>query len=232
MNKSILIVDDNVDLADGLMLVLEDSYSADVAYNAEEALEKMKLKHYDWVLSDVKMPGMNGVELKKNITENTTSSVMLMSGYRVEQLAEEVTGMGPAMIKRGKPSTVELRQLLQTTLAHGVLLVEKEKFSEIDQLKREMIDSGWCVQLFTAHGNEMFGHAENKKIRFIDQGGTVVDSLVRCLQENICDQSPIVIFVDTSKYQVNDDDPFKAHDVSGCLFKPFYFDKVFEVLAN
>ncbi len=68
--NSILIVDDHKLIRDGLRLYFEDSELvavADEASNGKQALEIMKDNHYDLVLTDVRMPVMDGVELTRNI---------------------------------------------------------------------------------------------------------------------------------------------------------------------
>ena len=62
--SSILVVDDNKDLAHGVALILSD-LCADVrvAHSAEDALEAIGARPADLVLSDVRMPGMDGLAL-------------------------------------------------------------------------------------------------------------------------------------------------------------------------
>ncbi len=60
----VLIVDDEVDLADLVAESFElEGFSTDKTFSAEEALEKCRAQHYDVVLSDQHMTGMNGNEL-------------------------------------------------------------------------------------------------------------------------------------------------------------------------
>lgn len=66
----ILIIDDEPDLCEGLKLNLEiEGYEADVAYSAEEALEK-NLPSYDLILLDVMMGKMSGFEMARILKRN------------------------------------------------------------------------------------------------------------------------------------------------------------------
>lgn len=60
----ILVVDDEAHLAAGISENLEaDGYTADVAHDGAEGLEKIRANNYDLVLLDVMMPNLNGLEV-------------------------------------------------------------------------------------------------------------------------------------------------------------------------
>jgi CheY-like chemotaxis protein len=60
----IVVVDDEKRIADTLALILDsEGYSAEAAYEGASALEICRQKVPDLILSDVVMPGMNGIEL-------------------------------------------------------------------------------------------------------------------------------------------------------------------------
>ena len=93
--SNILLVDDN---RDGLLvrrLLLEElGYSVRVARNGEEGLTSFQADNFDVVVTDYKMPRMNGVELIQQIRKiNPNARVILLSGF-VEPLGltEENTG--------------------------------------------------------------------------------------------------------------------------------------------
>lgn len=59
----ILVVDDSEAIRDLLSFVLKDVGGVDTAQNGLEALEKTAESHYDVIISDIKMPVMDGMEL-------------------------------------------------------------------------------------------------------------------------------------------------------------------------
>jgi PAS domain S-box-containing protein len=66
--RHILVVDDEPQILDLLVEVLEDSgHRVDTAANGEEARRKVMVNPYDLVISDVRMPQMNGMDLYRNI---------------------------------------------------------------------------------------------------------------------------------------------------------------------
>jgi two-component system, NtrC family, response regulator AtoC len=64
MNKSILVVDDDEVMRTFIATILrEDGYSVDTAPDGKTGLNKIRNRDFDLVMTDLKMPDMNGVEL-------------------------------------------------------------------------------------------------------------------------------------------------------------------------
>ena len=69
--KNILVVDDEIEMRIALETTLKrEGHSITVAENGKQALEKFNADSFDLVLTDVKMPKMNGVELLKALKKN------------------------------------------------------------------------------------------------------------------------------------------------------------------
>lgn len=87
----ILIVDDDHRMARTLMDILNvKGYQADAVFSGEEALRKVKAISYDCVLSDIKMPEIDGVELFREIkAEQPDLPVVLMTAYAGDKLVKE-----------------------------------------------------------------------------------------------------------------------------------------------
>jgi len=72
MKATILLVEDDRRYASRIAKNLSlDGYDVLTAYSGEEALDLFDKEAVDLVLSDIKMPGMNGIDLLKKITERT-----------------------------------------------------------------------------------------------------------------------------------------------------------------
>lgn len=76
---TILVVDDQHLIADTTMAVLNMSgFCAERAYNGESALETALKLRPDYLLSDVVMPGMNGVDLAISVRKELPRTVIIL----------------------------------------------------------------------------------------------------------------------------------------------------------
>lgn len=94
--KHLLIVDDQP----GIRLLLEEIFKPTgimtaLASNGKEALEIVQKQNPDCVLLDMKMPGMNGVEVLREIrTISPEAIVMMMTAYSEIELLNDADKLG------------------------------------------------------------------------------------------------------------------------------------------
>jgi len=96
MTGRILIVDDDDALRESLQLVLSaEGFQVVAAANGAEALAQLEIAPADAVLCDLRMPGMDGLELLPQIGRRQPgATVILMSAYGSEELAIEAMRRG------------------------------------------------------------------------------------------------------------------------------------------
>lgn len=88
MGKKILVIDDEELVTKSLLRLLKNGgYDAVVAQNGAEAVEKIKDEDFDLIISDVRMPGLDGIEVIQNIrvflkkAGKKTIPEILITGY-------------------------------------------------------------------------------------------------------------------------------------------------------
>lgn len=98
-DKKVLIVDDQ----NGIRVLLVEVFSSEgyntfQASNGKLALEIVKKETPDLVLLDMKIPGMDGLEILKNIKAmNPAIKVIMMTAYGELDMIKEATDLGALM---------------------------------------------------------------------------------------------------------------------------------------
>ena len=102
--QSVLIVDDEESMRHLLSLILRDrGYEVRAVSSGEDALKELRARDYDLVLSDVRMPGMDGLALlREALRLQPELTFIVMSAYGSHDTAVEAMKAG-AYDYIGKP---------------------------------------------------------------------------------------------------------------------------------
>ena len=96
MSARVLIADDEKNIRDSLKIVLdEENYETEVASNGEEALNKIENEKYDIVITDIKMPKIDGMELLQKASKISPDTFfIIMTAYASVNTAIEALRQG------------------------------------------------------------------------------------------------------------------------------------------
>ena len=91
MSRRILVVDDEVGIRESLKVILEkEGYEVDTASNGEDAFKIIRLGGIDLLITDIRMAGMDGLELLKLCKSvSPHSEVIMITGYAAVDTAVE-----------------------------------------------------------------------------------------------------------------------------------------------
>src|SRR3989304_2889251 len=83
MTDTILLIDDEEMILDSLSAILfKDGYQVDCAKSGDEALEILRQKQYDLIITDIRMPGINGLEMVEHLkTFKPNQKILVITGY-------------------------------------------------------------------------------------------------------------------------------------------------------
>lgn len=114
----VLIVDDEPAVSEGLSLMVnweEHGFvTLDSAENGEEALEILKKTRYNLLITDIRMPVMNGLELIREVRSLMPSiPIVILSGYDEFNYAKKAIEYGAKAYLLKPVNRMELSQLLQ-----------------------------------------------------------------------------------------------------------------------
>jgi DNA-binding NtrC family response regulator len=128
----ILIVDDELVVRDSLQKWFDsEGYDAGAVSSGREALFAVQQKQYDLALLDIKMPGMDGMELQKKLREvDSDLTVVIMTGYASVETAVEALKMGAYDYITKPIDPDELVHLVSNALGHKRYKRELERLRD------------------------------------------------------------------------------------------------------
>ena len=93
MKKKILIIEDEEDLVKGLKInLVDEGYEVDYAFKGKEGLGKALLEKPDLILLDIMLPGIDGLEICKELRRNKVDIPILMLTAKGEEI-DKVIGL-------------------------------------------------------------------------------------------------------------------------------------------
>jgi len=137
MKKKILIVDDEKNIRMTLEKALKKSdYIVDMAINGEEAIKKIKNNKYPVILLDMKLPGMNGMEVLEKINEmDYKTKVIIITGYGSIESAVKTMKLGAIDYLR-KPFNPEKIRKIVTEVFQRYEIETKKDIDEIEDFDK------------------------------------------------------------------------------------------------
>ena len=145
----IMIVDDDKNTRDGLKRVLGQDYEVVLAENGDSALKLLNEQHIDVILSDVRMPGMDGMTLLQKAVHHTPPPICIMfTAYGSVEIAVDAMKNG-AYDFLMKPVNLEhLELLIKRALHSQAVEIENSK------LKAEL-DDRYGIENILGHSRPM-----------------------------------------------------------------------------
>ena len=141
MNERILVVDDDEGVREAIKMTLEyEGYECLFARSGQEGLDLIAGDSPDLVLLDVKMPGMDGLEVLRRMRENgDTAPVIVISGHGTISTAVEATKQGAfAFLEKGFEGDV-LKLNIRNALEQRRLKTEVSSYRELAEVRHEMV---------------------------------------------------------------------------------------------
>jgi len=190
--EKILLVDDNLSTIDALsQIIREKGYTEITAESAEEALEKLHSDSIDLIITDMKLPGMNGLELLKKVKEiDDVLPTIIVTAFGSVEKAVKAVKLG-AFDFITKPITIdEIEIKIEKALRSGKLVKQNKELS----LENEYLRSEFASDFSEIIGNskaiiEIFNQIEkvanvNSPVLIWGESGTGKELVARTLHYN------------------------------------------------
>ena len=143
----ILIVDDEPDTCANLADILSDlGYQVDTAYDGFAALELVAKNSYDIALLDLRMPGMDGLELYRRIRQISAETVaIVVTAYASSDTAKSVLATGAWKIVPKPVNIGNLLNLVAQALDTPLVLVVDDDHDLCENLWELLHERGYRV---------------------------------------------------------------------------------------
>ncbi len=122
--KRILVVDDEQSMRYTLQIMLEkEGFEIDSADNGVEALDKFKREKYDLVLTDLKMPELDGIGLVEALTSCSDIPIIIMTAYASKDEAIKAMNLGASFFIEKPFKKPELMNFINRSIKMEELII-------------------------------------------------------------------------------------------------------------
>jgi len=181
VQPSILVVDDEGGIRNSLEDILrEEGWDAASAASGEECLESVSRKHFDLVLLDVWLPGMDGLAVLEQLKQRDPAPLVIMiSGHGTIETAVKATKLG-AFDFVEKPLSVE-RIVLLVRHALERLRLSEENRELRDQLRVRYRIVGGSIPMKALRQQLSLTAPTNGRVLIYGESGTGKELVARAL---------------------------------------------------
>ncbi len=131
--EKILVIDDEKNIRLTLEKCLAEEYEVLTAVNGEDGLDKFSQDEFAVVLLDMKLPGIDGLEVLEKIkTEAPATKVIMITGFGSVETAVETMKLGAVDYLRKPFTPEEIRNIVSEVLNRQQEEVETEELSSYD----------------------------------------------------------------------------------------------------
>ncbi len=235
-SAGILVVDDDAGMLRTLHYILsEKGYLVDTATDGAGAIAHLNKKHFDILLTDIKMPGMNGVELMRETKRLSPDTIIvMMTAYTRDELVQEAMREG-AMAVLPKPLDFDqIISFIEESHNHKSILILDDDRDFCVSLQSILIEKGY--QTFYATELDEALDIITKRddyIVFLDMkldGITGFDALIAIKEIN----PGIIVILMTGHQQEMQGLIQKSlsRNAHTCLYKPLDIDALLSLLRD
>ncbi len=232
----ILVVDDDRNMANTLVdIFMLEGYEAEAVHSGSEAMERVGEGNFDCVLSDIKMPEVDGVELYRAIKANQPAMpVVLMTAYTDDKLVRE--GLEEGVIATlTKPLDIDILLSFFSTLCKERYIVIVDDDPQFCKTLGDILrEQGFAVNHFTDPSDivmerlELDGQVVLLDMKLKDTSGLEVLKEIRKQHPHL----PVILVTGYREEMSQAIEAALKINAYDCLYKPLEIEKLFRLLSE
>jgi DNA-binding NtrC family response regulator len=148
MHPKILLVEDDLGTASALQKVLQaEGYGVDLAERGDSGLAQAKSQSFDLVLTDLKLPGISGMELAAQLRVSKPKlPIIIMTAHGTTDTAIEATKLGAYEYLVKPFEADDLLDLVASAVAHSRLMSEPVEMGQAGSARFAIIGTSRVMQ--------------------------------------------------------------------------------------
>ena len=148
MKPRILVIDDEAAIRDSMRMILEyEGYEFNGAATGEDGVALVEREPIDLVFLDIKMPGMDGLEVLSRLkTVAESLPVVMISGHGTVSTAVEATRLGAFDFIEKPLATERILLTIRNALGFSRLRDENKTLLRVVEVRHEMIGSSAALK--------------------------------------------------------------------------------------
>jgi DNA-binding NtrC family response regulator len=197
----ILVVDDEAVIRDGLQRVLEgDQFEVETCMSGHNAIERLQEKEYGLVITDLKMPGMNGIEVLKAVKAlQPDIPVILITGYAsIDTAVEAIKNGASDYISKPFSPDILLEKVQNALNQRSMPMNEKCLNKKAHLLHGFHQFIGESKEMQKVYHRIMLVAATNSTVLITGESGTGKELAARAIHENSPRKEKPFVAVDCS----------------------------------
>ncbi len=151
MKSRILVVDDETAICESMQMILEyEGHHCVVAADGPAALAEIERQAPDLIFLDIKMPGMDGLEVLQRVRAlHETLPVVMISGHGTVATAVEATKLGAFDFIEKPPANDRILVTVRNALNQRQLTRENRSLKRAFEVRHELVGSSEGLQQVT-----------------------------------------------------------------------------------
>jgi CheY-like chemotaxis protein len=232
MSTRVLIIDDNQDLAESLAELLEiEGFEVDIAYSGAQTWDRLDTNHYDYCLTDIKLPDTNGLEIynraKMKIPEQNITAI---SGFRLEQIISSAFETEAVAVLNVDADENALGKSSNTPGAISLLISNNNRNCLDDECLQKQGIQDYHVLTHSLTENDI-NKLPNKAVYIFNFDEPAISALALAyeIHKTRAKARFIILLPKSTGLHGN---PLQTYELTGILFKPFNMADFMELMTE